>query len=178
MATKKGVTTSEALEDFATVARIDAPALSTFEVWHPSLDEPIYLVKNNADFVATKEATAARDAGEEVTFMKADILVQHPEESDEAAAPEWGLTVANVSGLMLDKLRANRGSLSPWALIIRVYMANRPEAPAQTPPIELLIVGVDMNEQQLTIRGRFADPVNVSVPAQTFRRHEYPVLLP
>jgi hypothetical protein len=59
----RGVSYTEALLEAAHVAPTSAAVLETFELWHESLAEPIYLVSNTEDFVATKEADADRDAG-------------------------------------------------------------------------------------------------------------------
>lgn len=177
---RRGVTMAEAMAVSAATADTTYLTLHTFELFHSAgtPDGPIYVVADNEDLLATKEATADRDAGLEVTFMAAAIDTARPEESDSAATPQIKLTVSNVSGEMSEALRRARGSVESWVLIERMYLSNDTSAPAQLPPLELLVTGADMDGETLTLTASYADPANVSVPSIKFRRAEYPGLVP
>lgn len=173
---RHGVTLSEALHEAANIAPVDIVILHTFELWHSSLAEPIYVVNNYEPLTATKEATADRDAGAEVEFMAATVAIQRPTETDMGQAPELELTVGNVSGVMSAALRTARGSPDMWEVIERLYDSSDATGPAQT-PMRLIVTGVDITAKTVTLRCSFGDPANVTIPRTTFRRAHYPGLV-
>jgi hypothetical protein len=176
---RHGVSLAEALKEAAVTARIDAPVLHTFELYHPlgTPDGAIYAVRNKEDFSATIESTADRNASTEVDFIAVSIDLQRPEESDTAAAPELALTISNVSGLMSDALRLSRGSLDPWIIIERLYATDDTTGPLILPPLQLYVTGASIDAEVVTLRASFGDSANVSVPRLNFRRDEYPGLV-
>jgi hypothetical protein len=175
---RRGVQQSEDLLEAANVAPTSRTIVETFEVWHSSLAEPIYLAANPEDFVGVKEADADRDAGSAVTFLAAPIVFSPPEENDEASAPETSLTFPNISDLVSQALRDARGSLDPWIIIERVYASDDPSGPAQLPPLSLLIEAFTITGTEVTMVLGYGDPADVSVPVLKFRRNEYPTLQP
>lgn len=178
-APRRGVSLADALLDAAVTSNIATVVLHTFEFFQPlgTPDGPIYCVADEVNLLATKEATADRDAGLEVEFLAIRIQMQRPEESDTASSPEISITVSNVSGLMSDALRRARGSLEPWVLIERLYAANDTTGPLILPTLQLYVTGVDMDAETVTLRASFGDSANVSVPSITFKRSEYPGLV-
>jgi hypothetical protein len=174
----RGVSYTEALLEAAHVAPTSAAVLETFELWHESLAEPIYLVSNTEDFVATKEADADRDAGLSVTYIAAPMQLEPQEENDQAAAPTVSLVLANISDIAASALRDARGSNTPWVLIERVYLSDDTSGPAQLPPLSLLVESVVLTGETLAMTLGYGDPANVSVPTLRFRRVEYPTLQP
>jgi hypothetical protein len=175
----KGVSLSEALHEAAVTAPVDRNMLNTFELYHPvgTSDGPIYVVNDNEDLLATKEADADRDAGEEVTFMAGYVRLERPEESDQAATPELALAVDNVSGAFSDALRLARDSLEPWELIERVYASDDTSGPAILPPMRLYLSSVTLTDRTASMTASFGDSLNVAVPKTTFSRSEYPGLV-
>lgn len=176
---RHGVSLADALKEAAVTADVQVTILHTFELYHPvgTPDGPIYTVNDKANFSATKEATADRDAGLEVEYLAVAISIQRPEESDTAATPEVSLTVSNVSGLMSDALKVARGSLEPWIIIERVYSSEDVTGPLIDPPLQLYLVAVSMDAEVVTFRASFGDSANVSIPRTTFKRLEYPGLV-
>jgi hypothetical protein len=174
---RHGVQLSEALHEAAVVASVRYIIFVTFELWHSSFDEPIYVVDNYEDLIAKKESTATRDASTYVTFMKSAIRHSKPEESDTAATPEITLEVDNVSGPISRALRTARGSLNPWELTMRLYASNDLTAPDQSPPTKLLVTGIEVSEETATLTASYGDPANFKVPKLTFKRSEYPGLV-
>ncbi len=177
-AAHRGVQQSEDMLEAAHVAPTGRVMLETFEVWHESLAEAIYLVANPEDFVGAKEADAERDPGAPVTFLAAPIVFSPPEENDEASAPETSLTFPNISDIVSQALRDARGSLSPWIIIERLYASDDPSGPAQLPPLSLLIEAFTITGSEVTMVLGYGDPADVSVPVLKFRRNEYPTLQP
>lgn len=175
---RSGVSYSQDFLRAAAIAPTDEAMLETFEIWHPSLAEPLYLVSNSDDFVGIKEADAERDGGLSVTYIAAPIVFTPPEENDSAAAPESSLTFSNISDIVAGALRTARGSLDPWIIIERLYNSTDNTGPAQLPPLSLLIENVSISGQEVTLTLGYGDPADVSVPVIKFRRVEYPTLQP
>lgn len=174
---RHGVTLSQALHEAAVASPVTRMMLSTFELWHESFAEPIYVVNDHENLTAFKEAAAERDAGLQVEYLACAVTISRPEESDQAGTPEITVSVDNVSGLLSDALRAARGSIEPWELIERVYASDDLSGPAIDPPLKVMVTGVDMDGETVTLRASFGDPVNVAVPRLTFKRSEYPGLV-
>ena len=174
-APRHGVTISEAFHEAASIAPDDTIILDTFELYHPSLAETIYVVNNFEPLFATKEADAERDAGLEVEFMAANIGLQRPTESDQAQAGELELVVGNVSGVLSRAIRAARGSPALWEIVERFFDQGDTSGPSQT-PMALTVTGVEIGTRTATLRCSFSDPANFSIPRTTFRRIAYPGL--
>lgn len=174
---RHGVELSEGLHEAAAVALVSRVMFNTFELWHSvGTPEPIYVVNDYEDLLATKEATASRDAGLEVEFFKSSITINRPDEGDQAGTPEISLTVENVAGIMSDAVKRARGSRVPWELIERVYASDDTSGPAILPPMKMYLTNVQYDGETATFKASFGDSVNLSVPKLTFKRKEYPGL--
>lgn len=171
-----GVSFSEALAEAAAVAPITRVILSTFELWHPSLDEPVRIVNDYENLTATLEDSAPRNGGEEVEFLACPVQVQRPEESDQAATPEVTIQVANVSGLWSEALRTARESTVPWTIMERVYSSDDLSSPAVLPVTTLTVTRTTITGTMATLTAGYGDAVNTSVPRITFTITNYPGL--
>lgn len=172
----KGVRFSAALKQAATIAPIRRAILYAYELWHPTLDEPIYFVDNKEEIVAQTEVTAERNPGTFQTFVACLLGMQRPEESDTAASPEVTLNREGVSGILKEALDGARDSLEPWELVERVYASDDLSGPAKLPPAVYLLSSASLSGGGASIRASYGDPGNVSIPTRTFRREKYPSL--
>lgn len=168
-----GVAQSVAYAEAAAVAPIQRAMLWAYELWHPTLAEPVYFVNDRVDLAATIEAGAARNGGTEQTFIACLLEVQRPEESDAAASPEVTLSREGISGLLADAFAGARGSLVPWELVERCYASDDTAAPAKLPVLTYHLSSATLTSRAASVRASFADFGNVSVPRLTFRRAEY-----
>lgn len=171
-----GVSISEGLAEAAAVAPVARAMLSTYELWHPTLAEPVRIVNDHAHLLATIEAGAPRNAGEQVWFLACPVTATRPEESDTAASPEVTLSVANVSGALSDALKAARGSLVPWSIIERVYASDDTSGPAVLPPLTLALTAATLTAAGASVTASFSDSVNSAVPRASFTSTQYPGL--
>ena len=176
--TNKGVQQSLAQREAAAIAPTGYAMIETFEIWHPSLAEPIYIAANPVDFPAYKEADAERDPGGLVTFLGSAAAFTEQEENADAAAPLGSLLLPNVSHIVSQAMRQTRGSFDPWVVIERLYASNDASAPAQLPPLSLLIESVPITGTSTEMQLGYGDPADVSIPVHKFRRVEYPTLQP
>jgi hypothetical protein len=172
----RGVSLSVAYAEAAAIAPVTRAMLWTYELWHPSLAEPIRFVDDIVDFSGILEDAAPRDAADLVEFIACRLTINRPEESDTAATPEVSLSREGVSGIVKQALDAARGSLIPWTLIERVYASDDPSGPAKLPVATYLLNKGTLSGTLASFSASFGDPGNVSIPRLTFRRSEYPGL--
>jgi hypothetical protein len=178
-----GVTQSEALALAATAAPVNIVELLTYEMWHPSMEVPVRIVSDSQTLLATLEADAPRNPGEEVEFLPARVSLQRATESDRTSAAQVALAIDNVSELITDQLRAARLSEDPavrdalWQVIERVYTNEDTSAPHKLPPLRVTLRSVVTNGATSTFTAAFRDSTNLSVPAITFTPEAYPGLL-
>lgn len=174
--TRHGVTLKEAVQEAAAIAPINRAILLAYELWHPTLAEPIRFVDDKAPLTATLEIDAPRNAGEEVIFVACPLKTTHPEESDSAASPNVTMSRADVAGVLKIALDAARESLEPWELIERVYASDNTSGPVQLPPQKLELMSANLAGAAGELTAGFDDDLNVSIPRITFKRSEYPGL--
>lgn len=173
---RRGVTLAEALQEAAAIAPITRQMIYTYELWHPTLSQPIYFANDNADLDAFIESTADRNASTEVTFLSCPLVVVRPEEGDQPESPKLSMSRPDLAGLLRPLLAAARGSTQPWVLIERLYASDDLTAPAMLPPLQVELTNVDMVGAALQIEAQFDDDGTLAVPSATFRRSEYPGL--
>lgn len=173
---RRGVTLTQALQEAAAIAPVNRVMLYAYELWHPSLAEPVYFVNDVADLDATIEGTAARNAGIEVTFVACPLELTRPEESDTPESPKITLSRPDVAGLLKSLLDASRGSRVPWTLIERVYASDATTSPALLPPLSVELTSVTVSGSAAQLEAQFDDDANVAIPRITFKRSEYPGL--
>lgn len=159
----------------ATVAELRRPTLHTFELHHPMIGYRRF-VQDQQDLVARLEADAPDSGGLEVTFMAAPLNDERPAQSATAGTPELSLTLGEVAGLMADALDITRGSTIPWTITERIYAVDDVTQPCVLPPVVFELTNTAIEGSALGMRAGYGDPVNVAIPATTFKRQEYPGL--
>lgn len=173
---RRGVTLAQALQEAAAVAPIYRQMIYAYELWHPTMSEPVYFVNDNADLEAFIEAEAERSPGAEALFLSCPLSVARPEEGDQPESPKLSMSRPDLSARIKPLLDAARGSTQPWVLIERLYASDDLSLPALLPPLQVELTTVDMVGPQVQISAQFDDDGAVAVPAITFRRNEYPGL--
>lgn len=169
----RGVALSVAYAEAAAIAPIARTMLWAYELWHPTLAEPIYFVNDQADLSATIEAGAARNAGTVQTFLACLLELRRPEESDAQASPKVTLTREGVSGILAQAFADARGSLVPWELVERLYASDDTAAPAKLPVATYHLSSATLSGTSAAVEASYADFGNVSIPRLSFRREEY-----
>jgi len=174
---RRGVTLTQALQEAAAVAPITRAMLYAYELWHPTLTEPVRFVNDKAPLIATLEPDAPRNPSEAVEFMACPLALERPEESDTASTPTVTLSRPDVAGLLKPLFDAARGSLESWTLIERVYASDDTSRPALLPPLSFELSAQDAAGAEAKLTANFDDDANVAVPRITFKREEYPGLM-
>lgn len=174
-----GVSYSEAYAEAAAYARIDRVILSTYELWHPVMSSPVRIVVNPEPIDATLEATAPRNAGQEVHFIASSIQVDVPEESDESKSPTLDVHVANVTRQLKQTLDAIRASSDPairdatWQLIERLYASDDLSGPHRVPVFKVTVIRVHIEGNRATLTASYRDSANTAIPTSTFTPEKY-----
>ncbi|HWH74893.1 MAG TPA: DUF1833 family protein [Methylibium sp.] len=171
----RGISQSEALAESAAYAVADAPALFTLAFTHPLIVNPatgepvgVYVVNAWEDLLATLEADAPLDAGQEVLFRAVPLEITLPTEADNARQGEVSITISNVTRILMPHLEAVSRSPVPVTLIVRTYLPGDTSAPHETPPLRLTLSGATATVQGVTARAGFGDITNRRFPI-----HEY-----
>lgn len=119
-------------EAYATAG--DVPIYCTLEFRHPLFTEPLRVVRDYHDLVATLEADAPVNAGQTVTFvayafdfLKAEISA--------TGVPQMTISIDNVSRLIVAALETAVHSADPIAVTYREYLANDLSGPQNDPPV-------------------------------------------
>lgn len=174
--TRAGVTLTAELQEAAAIAPLGRALLYAYELWHPSLSEPVRFVDDKEDLSAALESDAPRDPSTLVLFIACPLQMARPEESDTAANPTVSLSRPDVSGLLKAAFDLARGDVSSWELIERVYASDDTSGPAMLPVRTLEVSSVDISGSAGKLEASFDDDANESIPAITFRRAHYPGL--
>jgi uncharacterized protein DUF1833 len=173
---RKGLTLKQDLQEAAAIAPLGRAMLYAYELWHETLAEPIRFVNDKADLLATLEADAPRNAGEEVEFIACPLDRAPPEESDTAASPSVSLGRPDVGGILKAAFDVARGSLATWTLIERLYASDNTSGPAMLPPLTYELTNGDVSGAAGKVTAAYDDDANIAIPAITFKRSEYPGL--
>lgn len=176
---ENGLSLSEALLESAMYATITRVMLTTYEVWHPSMNVPVRVVVDQQALTGTLEASAPRNPSEAVVFTPCNVQYERPEESDDAKAPEMILRVDNITGLISDALRRARLSTdpavrdAPWELIERVFASDDASGPDILPVFKVALVRVSRNDTTAIFTAAYRDSVNFQIPAVMFTPESY-----
>lgn len=174
--TRRGVTISEAWQEGVASAPLSRVHLYAYELWHPTMTEPVRFVNNNDALFAVLEPGAPRNASEEVEFLACPLQMTRPEESDTAESPSVTLTRPDVAGLVKQAFDRARGSLDSWTIIERAYVSDNLTTPALLPPQSFEITLSSLSGSAARITAAYDDENSDSVPRLTFKREEYPGL--
>lgn len=172
-----GLQLSQALKKAAATAPVDYAVLWAYELYHPSMAEPVRVVNNFVAIDAALESDAPRNPGEYVHFMASAIRVSRPPEGDQSDAPQINIDIDNVSSVLTEALRVARSTpefaLQKWELIERIYCSNDLTGPDQLPPMSVTLTNVAYDAITATLTASQGDPVNVGIPRETFKPEQY-----
>lgn len=178
-----GLSMSEALAEDAQSAGVTRVKLSTLELWHPSMTEPVRVVIDPTPLLATLEDDAPRNAGEEVSFTPCYVEFPPREETEANGPMEVDFTISNVNQLVSEALTLARESDDPavrdalWQVIERVYMSDDTDAPHVLPVFKITLARVTLAGGTAVFTGAYRPSSVTSIPAITFTPQYYSGLL-
>ena len=166
---------SQALKEAFASAPAGTVILDTLEIWHPTFDEPIRVVRDHADLTARLEAGAPRDGGKRVTFA-ALAFEFSPPPVDTAPVPEITVTLDNVGSDITDALEGAAISQQVIEITWRPYLSTDLNGPHMDPPITMTLTDVEADTMRVTGRARMLDAGNKSFPSITYTAQRFPGL--
>lgn len=150
--------------------------LTTLEMLHPSFAVPLRVVPDNVDFTARLEPDAPQDAGQDVLFVAYPVNIKEPEISP-TAGPRGQIRIDNVSREIEDNLRAAAKSLDPIEVLVRYYLADRPQEGPQGPVLQMILADASADSRTATGYLQVFNPANMPFPTKRYQLNEWPGLV-
>lgn len=173
-----GVQHSEALADAYLGAPADDPVLVTLELHHPDFSAPARVVNNWEPLLATLEADAPNNAGEEVSFAAIPFTFVRPAETDSGAPAAVGIAVENLNAELTTLILQAQESEESLLVILRTYLPSDTSAPHEMPPLRMYVHSPIAIEPggAARLQCSFGDLTNRKFPRVEYRRESHPTL--
>lgn len=167
---------SQALKEAYAAAPTNSIIYHTIEINHPSFSQPIRLVRDMVDLVATLEATAPHNPSTAVTFIafRFDIV---PPDSSPVAVPQCILEIDNVDRSIMAQVQVASASTSVTTVIYREYLSTDLSAPQNNPPMELEIMAVSCTVFRISATCGFGSLANKRFPGDDYTAEVFPGLI-
>jgi hypothetical protein len=179
---------TDAIEEAYASAPLDDDIISTLEMRHPSLTEPIRVALWLGDIVKYDddgqpifglklrlEDDAPLNKGEIVTFVSCAFDFSLPDQQ-EGQLPSVEIGVDNVAHVISPQLDTLIGIKSKLEVIYREYLLSDTNTP-QYILRGLTMSNIKSNLTRITGTASFADLVNLNFPSKVYRPAEFPGLL-
>jgi hypothetical protein len=151
----------------------------TLEIWHSSFDVPARVVTGVGDDMQFGiEASAARNAGEMVTFIACPVKAEWPEQR-EGFPPQSKVSIDNVNRELRPKIKAAMMIREYIKVIYREYLDSDLTEPSYG-PVEFTLKDVTMTGATLTGTATVANLLNKRFPRRdkNYSAVQFPSLLP
>jgi len=167
---------SAAIREAYASAPDDEVILHTLEIWHPAFTEPIRVVRDDAAVDARLEDTAARNAGEVVTFVAYAFDVTPPEQTS-SGLPQCVIEIDNVSREILAQIDLAVASGTPVSVIYRAFLSSDLDGgPENDPPLEMTISAISATALRIRATAGFPDLLNLRFPSMDYDLETFPGL--
>lgn len=160
-------TLSQAIQEAYASNPSDAVLLHTLEINHPNFSNPIRVVRNNKDIMATLEAGAPRNAGESVKFVGYPFDINLPR-VDDNSAPRATLVIDNVSREIVENIELAVDSMQVIDMLYRPYLSDDLKVPHIDPPIHLTLTNIVADIFSVRADARFPSLANRNFPGRVY----------
>lgn len=177
-------TPTDDMREYYYSAPKDRVVLDTLELRHPAFvaDDGVTpaaarVVNDDVedDFLATLEADAPMNGGEQVTFKATRFDVTLPE-SNSPGLPSCQIGVCNIGRLLMDNIQLAVSQPEPVRLTYRQFLVDDPSAPGVV--IDGLTIGrINVTPQRVTATAGFENDLNAPFPKKNYTGKEYPGLV-
>lgn len=167
---------SLAIKEAYASAPSDTVILHTLELRHPSFTEPIRVVNDHKDLVATLEAGAPVNPGEQVTFIRFAFRFQLPEVIT-TGMPEIEIEIDNVSSDIVGYMDLAANSDQLIEVTYRPYISTDLTAPQMDPPLTLILHDVEADIMSVRGRASYGDFGNLRFPGDLYDADRFPGLI-
>lgn len=162
---------SAALKEIYASAPATSRYIETLTFSHSLFDRTYYLTNDNQSWSFLLET------GSLVTFTPMPFRIVLPSQ-DGKGQQDLNLTLANIGRDLVDPLEAAiTRPYEPVKCVYRVYIDQASTAPQNTPPLTLIITGVNMNRDAVSATATRSDVLNRAFPYAFYRTAQFPGLL-
>lgn len=179
---RQGVSYSEALAAaYASAPETDV-ILDTLEFIHPDVKDEegnmtaIRVVNDHVHLMATLEADAPLNAGEEVRFLRAYFKMKRPTESDSGSPSDLDLQIDNVAKILTPFIAKVKGSHDPITVIWRPYLAADTSGPHMLPVLTRTITKISADLSSVTAKAGMVNYTNKRFPTSDYTAKKFPGL--
>lgn len=169
-------TLSEAIKEAYASAPSNLIIYHTLEIRHPSFTQPIRIVRDIVDLVATLEADAPANPGETVTFVRYAFDFIKPEVNSNGV-PQMQITIDNVDRIIGASIEGALGSTDLVEVTYREYISTDLTGPQNDPPITLQVMAVTVDMFKVTATCGFPDLMNRKFPTVEYTSETFPGLV-
>lgn len=161
---------SAALKEIYASAPVTQRYIETLSFAHSLFPSTFYLTNDNQNWTFQLETTAT------VTFTVMPFRIVLPQ-SDGKGNQDMALTLANIGRELVDPLEAAIAAPSePVRCVYRVYLDQANTAPQNTPPLTLIITGVQMTRDAVSATATRMDVLNRAFPYNFYKYDLFPGL--
>ena len=170
-------TLSQALKEAYASAPHDQIIYHTLELRHPAFSQPIRVVRDRVDLVATLEASAPADPATEVLFVAFAFDLTKPEISA-LGVPQITITLDNVDRAIVANIEAAMRTTDLVEVTYREYLNFDLSTPQNNPPLSMTILSITADVFKVTAVAGFVNLMNRRFPAQEYTAEVFPGLVP
>jgi len=144
----------------------------TIELHHEAFTTPIRVKRGSGDLLAILEATAPRDAGQQVTFIGFGFDIKPPDLQGRCT-----IEIDNVSRDIVRNVELSMASGTPITMIYRAYLEDDLTGPQNNPPLELSLVSITATAFRVTATATLLNFYNTIFPKLTYTDTQFPTLV-
>ena len=164
------MTISSALKEIYASAPATTRYVETLAFSHSLFPQTYYLTNDNQSW------TYLLETGASATFTVMPFKIILPN-NDGKGNQDMKLTLANIGRELIDPLELAIAKPSePVRCVYRVYLDQASTAPQNSPPLTLIITGVQVNREAVSATATRTDVLSRAFPYNFYRTTEFPGL--
>jgi hypothetical protein len=171
------MTLTDAIKEAYASCPADVAVLETIEVNHVGWANPIRLVRDKSDLVATLESTAPYNPSAAVTFTALDFSIDHPRVGE--GRQELTVSFDNVTAALMPIIQGHDlTSANEVKIIYRPYLSSDLSGPHMNPPLTLVVKSIAVSMYRVSLACGYADFANYRFPRKVYTSDEFPGIAP
>lgn len=161
---------SQSLKEVYASAPFTTRYIETLSFSHSLFPQTYYVTNDNTPW------TFLLETGASVTFSIMPFKIVLPQ-TDNKGQQDMALTIANIGRDLVDPLEAAIGKpAEPVRCTYRVYLDQPNTGPQNTPPITLVLTGVEVTRDAVSATATRADVLNRAFPYNFYKVSQFPGL--
>lgn len=171
------MTLTDAIKEAYASCPADVAVIETIEVNHIAWANPIRLVRDKVNLVATLESTAPYNPSAAVTFTALDFTIDHPRIGE--GRQELTVSFDNVTAALMPIINGHDlTSQYEVHLIYRPYLSSDLSGPHMNPPLTLVVKSISVSMDRIFLTCGYADFANYRFPRKVYNADEFPGIAP